>query len=607
MPTFAVSTAFKAIDKVTQTFKRMGKGADKFGNQSSKAFQRASKSASIFGKTAKRVLSAGILVGGILLVKRGIGEVTREFVSFDQAITASSAKFKDLRLNTEAGQKTLLELKKTARDVGAVTQFTATEAAGGLDFLAMAGFGAAQSMALLPGVVDLATVANVDLARSTDIASDTLGAFGLMTDDTAQLTKNFARVNDVMAKTMVSANADMETIFESVKKGAPSFTAAGQSMETFSALLGVMANSGVKGAEAGTSLRNMMLRLADPSKEAQAVLDKLNITTQDSQGNFRDIVDIIADFEKGLKGMGTQQRTAALSTVFGARAVTGFNIILKEGTKSIRGYRGELENAGGESERMAAIMRKSLGNRMKALGSAAIELGFKFFTAFEKDGGGAIDSLTNAVRNFNVQPIIDGLKFTFSAIKSLINIITPWAPLMMEVVAAFVAYSVIMKTILGLKAAVAFLSIAKAITAINLAFAANPIAFIVGGIVTAVFLLIKGLGLLQKKFKIFDKLAESTGFKFIKSFGEFVIDPLGFVGGGIKAIARQSRLEEKFSSKDRRTFKPPVAPNQTEIEARQKIDFQGRVQFENAPAGTSVSGKTTGAPPIGLELLGVNP
>ncbi len=607
MPSFLVSTAFKAVDKVTQTFKRMGKGADKFGNRSSNAFKKASRSASAFGKIAKRVLGAGVLIGGILLLKRGIGEVAREFVTFDQAITASSAKFKDLKLNTEAGQKSLLELKKTARDVGAVTQFTATEAAQGLDFLAMAGFSAKQSMALLPGVVDLATVANVDLARSTDIASDTIGAFGLMTKDTAQLTKNFSRVNDVMAKTMVSANADMETIFESVKKGAPAFTAAGQSMETFSALLGVMANSGVKGAEAGTSLRNVMLRLADPSKEASKVLGDLEVKTADASGNFRDIVDIIADFEKGLKGMGTQQKTAALKTVFGARVVTGFNVLLKEGTQSIRGFRGELENAGGESERMAAIMRKSLGNRMKALGSAAIELGFKFFTAFEKDGGGAIDSLTNAVRSFNVQPIIDGIKFAFNAIKGLIEIVRPFAPLMMELVAAFVAYSVITKTILGLKAAVAFLSIAKAVTAINLAFLANPIAWIVGGIVIAVFLLIKALGWLQKKFKIFDKLAEFTGLKFIKSIGTFVTDPLGTIGGGIKSL---------FGGKDRVAVATPkaappqaplVAPNKTEIEARQKIDFQGLFQFKNAPEGSSVAGKTTGAPPIGLELLGVNP
>ena len=139
----------------------------------------------------------------------------------------------------------------------------------------MAGFNAEQAMKMLPGITSLATVANVDLARATDIASDALGAFNLMTNDTVQLQKNLNRVNDVSAKTTTMFNTDLNALFESVKAGASTFTAAGQSMESFNALVGVMSNAGVKGSESGTSLRNVMLRLADPTKETADVLKKI--------------------------------------------------------------------------------------------------------------------------------------------------------------------------------------------------------------------------------------------------------------------------------------------------------------------------------------------
>ena len=295
MAGFAVSTKFSGRDLISKTFARMGKNADRFGNKSSKAFKKANRSASRFRDITKGILAAGAISKVLAGLKQGVSAVTTEFIDFDGAIISAAAKFKDINLATAEGQKRMLELKKAARETGAATQFSAGQAASGLDFLAMAGFNATQAMAALPGVVNLSTVANIDLSRATDIASDSLGAFGLMTEDTTQLQKNFTRVNDVMALTMSRTNTNMEDMFEAVKKGAPDFTKAGQTLESFNALLGVMANSGKKGSEAGTALRNIMLRLASPTKEAQKAIDKIGIKTADASGNFRDIVDILAD------------------------------------------------------------------------------------------------------------------------------------------------------------------------------------------------------------------------------------------------------------------------------------------------------------------------
>ncbi len=360
------------------------------------------------GVLMKRVAKVGTVAFGVAL-----GLTVREFVNFDQAITSSSAKFGDLNLATAKGQRQLKELGRIARDVGAATQFTATEAAQGLDFLAMAGFNDQQAIALLPQVVDLATVGNIDLARATDISSDALGAFNMMTKDSIQLQTNMTRINDVMAKTITSSNTTLEQLFETIKKGAPAFTMAGQSLESFNALAGAMANAGIKGTDSGTALKNVMLKLANPAGDAAKILKTLGVRTQDSSGNFLDIIDILADFEKGLEGMGTAQRTAALATIFGQRTITGISILLATGSDALREYRKSIKEATGAAKKMADIIRGTLMNRLKALKSAAIELGFKFIEGFGGKAGEAIKDFTEKLRKFDPAPIVKGIKEAF--------------------------------------------------------------------------------------------------------------------------------------------------------------------------------------------------
>jgi len=357
-------------------------------------------------RAMNRALKIGA-VGSLTALGVGLGYATREFVRFDEAITQAGAKFKDLDVTSAGYHEQLKQIGKTARQVASVTEFMATDTAGALDKIAMAGLTSQQSMALLKGTTNLATAAGTDLTTAVDIATDSLGAFNLATDDAAQAQKNLTRISDVFAKTTTTANTNLTDLFEAAKKGAPAFTAAGQSLESFSALAGVLANAGVKGMEAGTNLRNVMIRLAKPTAEATKVLKSLGVQTQDAQGNFRDVVDILADFEKGLKGMGTQQRSAALATVFGARAVTGVNILLQQGTESLRKYRSELEASGGAAQKMADAMRKSLGNRLNVLKSGLLELGFRFVEAFENQGASALDKLIEAVQTFDPKPVID--------------------------------------------------------------------------------------------------------------------------------------------------------------------------------------------------------
>jgi TP901 family phage tail tape measure protein len=426
---FSVATLFTAKDRISGAFKRMGNNADKFGRKSEKAFNRASRSGKRFNDVAKGIIKAQVLTRGFQALTAGISEAAVEFANFDQSIISASAKFKGLDLTTKKGIETFERLKNKAREVGATTEFSASQAAQGLDFLALAGFNSEQAMAALGGTVNLATSANIDLGLATDIATDSLGAFGLMTKDSIQLQKNLTRVNDVMAKTMATSNTSIEQLFEAVAAGAADFTQAGQSMETFSALAGIMANSGKKGESAGTALRNVMVRLAAPTGEAAKILERFAVKTQDQAGNFRDVVDILGDFDKATRKLGSAQKTAAISTVFGLRAQGAINILLKAGSKEMSKYRDELQKAGGASQRMADIMRSSLINRLKGLRSALLELTFKVFAKFEERGKLSIDKLTEIVRAFDPTPIIVGIEKMVLVFEMLHDALKPLVPI----------------------------------------------------------------------------------------------------------------------------------------------------------------------------------
>ena len=439
---FSIEAVISMVDRISGPMRRAGNSAKGFSAKMQTQFLGVNRTVDSINRKINRVGGRAARVG-MAALGVGAGLVTRQFIQFDDAIFAASAKFKGLDITTKAGMATMEQLRKTARKVGEETRFNAVQAAQGLDFLALAGFDATQAMAALPQVTKLATVANIDLATATDIASDSLGAFNLMTEDSTQLQKNLTRVNDVFAKTTATSNTNLEMLFESVKKGAPTFTSAGQSIESFSALVGVMANAGVKGSESGTQLRNMMLRLAAPTGQAANLLNQLGVQVKDSQGNFRDVIDILADFESGTKNMGTAQKTATLSTIFGARSVTGMNLLLAQGSDKLKEYRDTLLKSGGAAKKMAAVIEQSAGNKLRALGSAATELGFKILDAFAGEGKKGIDTLTKGVREFDVKPIVSTLKVLFAIISTVFTILQPFLPLIFAIIIAIKAWTLV--------------------------------------------------------------------------------------------------------------------------------------------------------------------
>jgi TP901 family phage tail tape measure protein len=598
-----VGTKFTAIDQLSKPMRKMSGNADKFGSQMRRSFSGVTSTL----HTMRRIATMAFAVFGISATL-AVGAVTREFLNFDESILSASSKFSDLDITTAEGQKTFERMGKTARQVGATTKFTAAEAAGGLNYLAMAGFNAEQSMVALPQTTNLAIVAQTDLARATDITTDSLGAFGLMTQDTTQLQKNLGRVNDVYARTVSRTNTNMEQLFESVKKGAPTFTAAGQDIETFTALAGSMANAGIKGAESGTALRNVMLRLAKPTGESAKVLRRLGVVTQDSNGDFRDVIDILADMEKGLQGMGTQQRSAALSTIFGARAVTGVNVLLGEGTEALRKFRDEQYLATGTSERMAAIIGQSLNNRILGLKSAAYEVGFQFMESFDNQAGTAIDTLTEKIRGFDSAPMVDKMLTAASDIK------TAWEngtiPAILKGIVAFTGLRLAISVLGVLK--IAIMGILTAITFVM----ANPIVLAIAAgialIAGAAYLIMKNWEPIKEFFvTMWEAIVESmepllTAIDTVKNF----LDGLGSdrkptgwdsIPGRYTDTPKPTSAPANWNDIAGRYAPTPVSPNAGMIESTNTNNNNSTVDinFNNTPQGTTIT-QTKPAPGVRL-------
>lgn len=465
---FSVEAVFKAVDKMTAPISRMQNRVGRFTRNMGRGFDRLNRNVDRFAAGIRK--GALAVTAGLALTSGAMASVIGTGADFEQTLVSAAAKFPgEIRRGTEAFQV----LEQAARRTGATTEFSASEAAGALNFLAMAGFDAESSVAALPGVVDLATAAQIDLATATDVASDSLGAFGLMSKDATQLGTNLARVNDVIAKTTTSSNTTVERLFDTIREGAPVATSAGASLETFAALAGELANSGIKGGQAGTVLKNMFVRLQAPTGAAAKVLNRLGIQTKDASGNMLDIVDILGQFNDATKNMGSTQKAAALQAVFGMEAIAGVNILLESGTDRLNEYRTELEGASGASSTMASVMRDTLQGRLNSLKSAVEGVKISIFTMTSGPLSDAIDKMTEWVR-VNEKVIASSIGEFLANIINNFEGIVKWAKRIGIGLAVFFTLAAILKTLV------------LVMTAVNLVMAANPITWIVLGIVALI-------------------------------------------------------------------------------------------------------------------------
>lgn len=609
MANFAVSTRFTGKDLISRTFDGMGKNASKFGIRSTKAFRDASRGASRFKDIVKGILTAGAIQKVLSGLTMGLRSVTNQFIDFDDAIVGATVRFKDIGPDAADFNKQLKILKDTAREAGATTEFTAAQAAKGLDFLARAGFNSVEAIGALNSMINLATASGEDFATVADMSSDLLGAFGLAVDDSAQKIENLNRLNDVLVKSANSANVTIETMFETMKDAAPIGVKLGISLEEVAAATAFLGGAGIKGSKAATALKNSFLNLAALPKKTADALKEINVTVDDGTGNMKKFSTILKDIGTKLKGVGTLKTAKILDAIFGKRAIAGAANLIS-GVKAVEDFEQSLRDADGVAQRTADILRKSLGNRLKALGSAATEFGFKFLEAFEVNGKKGIDVLTNAIRQFDPTPIINGLQLVVNIITKLFNITRLFAPELLIVAGGFIAYGTALKAIALLGTIKSFLLFASALKTaaaaqgiLNAVMLANPIGLVVAGITAAIALFV----FLERKFGVLTFI-----FKVMKTWFDVIIDTFKSLGAGKifefigKAIANISGEGGVAAAFDTEGPAAVIPPNREEAEAR-KIAFKGQLDIAGAPPGSTVKSETTGAPAIDMNMLGVNP
>ena len=599
-PNMSVWTTFRGKDKISKNFRDMDKGASRFGRTAKKSFRDATAAASRFRSVTKGILAAGAVTRGLSAVTSGLGELTRQFIDFDQATIGAASRFKDIGPEAADFEQQLKKVRDRAREAGQSTEFTAARAAAALDFLARAGWDSAQAFGGLDSMINLATATGEDFARVADISSDLMGSFGLNTSDTVQQLKNLNRLNDVLVKTVNSTNVNMENLFDTMTQIGPIASGVlGASLEDVASLTGALGNAGIKGSQAMTALKNAYLRLAAPVGDGADLLKALNVTLADGSGGARTMTDIMGELGQKIGKMNVTDQAKALNLIFGKRAIAGGKNII-DNIANIDKLRKSLENAGGQAAATAARMRKSLGNRLITLGSAATEFGFKILEAFEVRGEGAIDKLTEAVRNFNIEPLINGIEFTIGVFKNLMAVISPFKEIIGVLIAGWLAYATVMKIVAA----------AQAIVALT-----NPITLLIATVAIGVGLLIKFWDEIGMGWTIMLKGMERSFFKIVSIFS-FIWGGLlkGFLIG-MKKVADffgrdTSDIDVALGQLD--TFEADIKaraegrtpPNQEEAAARREIGFEGRLQISGAPEGSTFESETTGAPDIQTDLMG---
>jgi len=465
---FTVEAIFKAADRITEPVRRMQKGVGKFTRSAERGFRRLDRAVGKFGDGIKRGAATAAVALGVTAA--AMGNVISVGADFGRAIGSAAAKFPE---QIERGTQAFDDLAIAARGVGAATEFTATQSAQGLKFLAKAGFTAKASIASLPSIVDFATASEIELAEAADIASDALGAFGLDSTDTGKKLKGLRRVMDVMSSTANATNTSVSELFEAVKDGAPISAAAGVSIETFSAAMGFLASNGIKASKAGTAAKNITLALAGVGNKAAETFKRLGISLADSNGNLRDQFDVMDDLRKKLAGVGEKRRVNLIAAIFGKIPIAAATKLLADSSGKVRELRKAFEAAGGSSKRIAAFIRNDVKGSLDGLGSAIEGVKISIFEINKGPLKEAIDKMTMWVRT-NDKLIASKIGGFFLSIINNFENIVKWVKRIGVGLGIFLALTVVLKTLV------------LVMTAVNLVMALNPIGLIVLGVVALI-------------------------------------------------------------------------------------------------------------------------
>lgn len=502
----------REIEWTEASLKNLKKDADKAGNSLNDVGNKAEKAGNkleniqMVGQTVATSFGAASLAIGA-----GLGLAINKSMDFEAQLSRVGAI-------SDATKGQLDDLRKSALELGASTSKSASEVAVGQEALAALGFTVEEILGSMPGVISAAEASGSDMAQTAEVMASTLNIFGMEASKAS-------KVADILAKTANVSAANLTDMQFALKYAGPPAAALGISLEELSAAIGIMTNAGMKGEQAGTTLRAALLGLLDPSEENSKRMEKMGIAITDAQGNFVGLSQLIDNLKESMEGQTETQKAATLAALVGTEAVSGMLSLMAAGPDQIDKMTASLEKSGGASEEAAGKMKDNLKGSLDELSGSFETLQISVGTA--------------------LTPAIEALA---EAIKGLTDWFNDLSPSMQQTIAIMAAVTA---GVLGLIAVIATLVVAFS----SLAFAAGalgvgllPLTLTIIGISAAIAAVI-AIGVLlyknwdtvkAKAIELWDKLGPLRAI-IITMFG-----PLGsLIGYGVDLIKNWDKIKEK--------------------------------------------------------------
>lgn len=363
------------------------------------------------GSIAEKGLKAtGAILAG---TATAIGAIGAASVKVGSDFEASMSKVAAISGATGDDLKALTD---KAKEMGATTKFSASESADALQYMAMAGWKTDDMLNGLEGIMNLAAASGEDLATTSDIVTDALTAFGLSAEDST----HFA---DVLAQASSNANTNVGMMGETFKYVAPVAGALGYTAEDTALAIGLMANSGIKASQAGTSLRSIMSRMAKPTKEVQGAMDKLGVSLTDSNGNMKSLNEVMGDLRNGFAGLSEAEAAEMAAALGGQEAMSGLLAIVNASDDDFDKLSDAIYSCDGAAKRMADTMNDNLQGQITILKSGLEGLGISLYENMEaplkevvKEAQNMVQQLQDAFNNGGLDEVVSTVGDIFAQI-----------------------------------------------------------------------------------------------------------------------------------------------------------------------------------------------
>lgn len=347
---FKLAVIVRAIDHLSRPVRVMKRAV-----QGLNSFMANARGALQWGQ--KITMAGAMVAAAAAVIVAGLSGPISASMNFNEAMSGVAAV-------SQATAQEMAALTSTAKELGASTSFSAMQAAGAMKFLGQAGFKTNEIIAAMPGTLAMARAGATDLATSADIASNILSGFGL---EATQMTATA----DLLTATFTSSNTDLRMLGETMKYVAPVARAAGVDLRTAAAMAGLLGNAGIQGSMAGTSLASMLTRLSAPTGSAASALAALGVSATDSQGNVRNMVDVLEDLARATSALPDGRKLGFIKEIFGEEAgKSALELIEQAGAGNLADYVKQLEKVGGTAKRVAEQMNDNLAGDVITFKSA---------------------------------------------------------------------------------------------------------------------------------------------------------------------------------------------------------------------------------------------